>query len=231
MRGKKLLSGYDHGFSQEVALKIDMGYYIKVMLEEFPYKIKETQKTPWMEKLLKIQKDVKKLNKELRILFHTYVTKGKILCKIVRTNIYQAISYLSSRFKDANDVYCKKLFPVMSFLKRTIIDVLMLEADDTNTLIWCINLSLALLYDMKSHTGAVFPMGKGVVINISTKKKVNSRRSAWLELIGVYEKISKVLWMKCFLEWQVLPVKLKIIYKDNTSRIKQEENGKGSLGK
>ena len=42
-------------FNQEGFLKIDMKYYTKGMLEELPYKIKATQKTPWTEKLLKIQ--------------------------------------------------------------------------------------------------------------------------------------------------------------------------------
>ena len=96
---------------------------------------------------------------------------------------------------------------------------------------WYIDVALSVHVNMKSHTGAVFTMEKGDIIISPTKEKINLQSSIESELIGVYEKISKVLWMKCFLEWQVLPVKLKIIYKDNTSRIKQEENGKGSLGK
>ena len=36
-----------------------MKYYIDRILEEFPYEIKATQKTPWMEKLIKIQEDKK----------------------------------------------------------------------------------------------------------------------------------------------------------------------------
>ena len=37
--------------------------------------------------------------------------------------------------------------------------------------------------------------------------------------------------MKRFLEWHGFPVKLKIIYQDNTSSINLEENGKESLVK
>jgi hypothetical protein len=50
-------------------------------------------------------------------------------------------------------------------------------------------------------------------------------------LIGVDDKIAKILWTKRFLEWQEFLVKLNIIYQDNTSTIKLEENGKESLGK
>ena len=44
-------------------------------------------------------------------------------------------------------------------------------------------------------------------------------------------KIDKVQWMKLFMEYQGLRVKLNIIYQDNTSSINMEENGKESYGK
>jgi hypothetical protein len=60
---------------------------------------------------------------------------------------------------------------------------------------------------------------------------VNSRSSTDSELIGVDDKISRVLWTKRFLEWQEFWVKLNIIYQDNTSTMKLERNGKESSGK
>jgi hypothetical protein len=120
---------------------------------------------------------------------------------------------------------------VMSFLKGTIDDVLTLEADDTTTLTWYIDVAFAVHGDMGSHTGAVFTMGKGAIIGSSTKQKVNSRSSTESELIGVDGKIAKVLWMKRFLEWQDFAVKLNNIYQDNTSTLKLEEKGKASSGK
>jgi hypothetical protein len=89
---------------------------------------------------------------------------------------------------------------------------LTLEANDTTTLAWYTDVAFAVHGDMKSHTEAVFDMGKGAIIGSSTKQKVNSRSSTESELIGVDGKIAKVLWMKKFLEWQDFAVKLKIIY-------------------
>jgi hypothetical protein len=120
---------------------------------------------------------------------------------------------------------------VLGFLKGAINDVLKLEADDTNTLTWYIDAAFAVHKDMKSHTGAMFTMGKGAIIGSSTKQKVNSRSSTEFELIGVDDKIAKVLWTKRFLEWQDFLVKLNIIYQDNTSTMKLEWNGKESSGK
>ena len=89
-------------FTQKGALKIDMKYYIKGMLEEFLFEIKSTKGTPWTEKLLKVQEDAKKLEEEWRSIFLTYVMKAMFLCKRARPDIDQAIAFLSSRVKDTN---------------------------------------------------------------------------------------------------------------------------------
>jgi hypothetical protein len=219
-------------FTHDGTLKIDMRYYIKGMLEEFPYTIGMKKTTLWTEKLLKVQKDAKKLEEERRSIFHTYVMKAMFLCKRAQPDIDQAIAFLSSRVKDANEGDWNKLLRVLSFLKGTIDDVLKLEADDTNTLTWYTDTAFTVHVDIKSHTGAVFTIGKGAIIGSSTKQKVNSRSSTESELIGVDDKIAKILWTKRFLEWQEFLVKLNIIYQDNTSTIiKLEENGKESSGK
>jgi hypothetical protein len=161
-------------FTEDGALKIHLRYYIKGMLENFPYAIGTKKTAPWTEKLLKVQKDAKKLEEERRSIFHTYVMKAMFLCKRARPDIDQGITFPTSRVKDANKGDWNKLLRVLSFLKGTINDVLKLEADDTNTLTWYIDAAFTVNADMKSHTGAVFTMGKGAIIGSSTKQKVNS---------------------------------------------------------
>ena len=90
---------------------------------------------------------------------------------------------------------------------------------------WYIDVALSVHVNMKSHTGAVFTMEKGDIIISPTKEKINLQSSIESELIGVDEKISKVLYMNHFQECQVFPVQLNIIYQDNTSSIKLEDNG------
>jgi hypothetical protein len=58
-------------FTDDGALKIDMIYYIKGILEDFPA-IGTKKTTPWTEKLLKVQKDAPKLEEEWHSIFHTY---------------------------------------------------------------------------------------------------------------------------------------------------------------
>ena len=218
-------------YHQDGALKVDMRYYIEGMLEEFPFPIGSIKKTPWTEKLLKVNEDTKKLDEERRKIFHTFVMKGMFLCKRARPDVEQAIGFLSSRVNEANEDDWKKLLRVLSFLKGTINDVLTLEADDSSTLTWYIDAAFAVHMDLKSHTGSVFTMGKGAITNGSTKQKINTRSSTESEVVGVDDRISKVLWTKLFLEWQDFKVKVNIIYQDNTSSMRLEENGKASSGK
>jgi hypothetical protein len=49
--------------------------------------------------------------------------------------------------------------------------------------------------------------------------------------VGVDGVVSKVLWMKLFIEAQNIKVNTNVIYQDNSSSMKLEENGKASSGK
>jgi hypothetical protein len=155
-------------FTDNGAMKVDMVYYIKGMIEDFPYPIGPAKVTPWTEKLLKVQKDAPKREEERRIIFHTYVMKSMFLCKRARPDIDQGIAFLSSRVKEANEGDWTKLLRVLGFLKGTINDVLKLEADNTNTLTWYIDAAFTVHTYMKSHTGAMFTMGKGAISGSST---------------------------------------------------------------
>ena len=205
--------------------------YIGGMLDDFPHKLQGNVSVPWSEKLFKVDETSKKLDDARRETFHSFVMKAMFLCKRGRPDVQPAISFLASRVKEPNEGDWKKLLRVLLFLKTTREELLALEADDTLTLKWFIDAAFAVHADMKSHTGSTFTLGKGMIVSDSTKQKVNSRSSTEAELIGVDDRISKILWIKRFIEYQGFPVKLNIIYQDNTSTMKLENNGKASSGK
>jgi hypothetical protein len=84
---------------------------------------------------------------------------------------------------------------------------------------------------MRSQTGAIFTLGKGAIISDALKQKINSRSSTEAELIGVDDKVSKILWSKRFIEWQEFLLRMNIVCQDNTSTMKLENKGKVSSGK
>ena len=66
--------------------------------------------------------------------------------------------------------------------------------------------------------------GRGMMANYYTKQKVNSCSSTEAALIGIDKKISKTIWMNCFIEKQDFHINDHITFQDNTNVIKQAEN-------
>ena len=65
----------------------------------------------------------------------------------------------------------------------------------------------------------------------SLKQKVNARSSTEAELIGVDDFVSKILWTQKFLKSQGFEIRHNIVFRNNTSAMKLEENGRMSAGK
>jgi len=160
-----------------------------------------------------------------------FVMKGMFFCKRGCQDIHPAIAFMATRVKEPNEGDWRKLVKVMNFLKATQDDVASMSADDSNSIKWHIDAAFAVHKDFKSHSGATMTLGAGTVCSISTKQKVNTRSSTESEKVAVDDVLSKVLWTKLFIESQGFTVKTNVIYQDNTSSIKLEENGKASSGK
>ena len=84
--------------------------------------------------------------------------------------------------------------------------------------------------DMKSHTGMSMTMGKGAVISLSRKQKLNTRSSTEAELVAVDDCMAQVLWTRYFLEAQGYQTEAHVVLQDNESAIKLEKNGHKSMG-
>ena len=65
----------------------------------------------------------------------------------------------------------------------------------------------------------------------STKQKFNPRSSTEAEIVGVNDAMYLVLWVRHFLESQGYIIKDNIVYQDNQSSMKLEQNGKTSSTK
>ncbi|CAJ1937439.1 unnamed protein product [Cylindrotheca closterium] len=84
---------------------------------------------------------------------------------------------------------------------------------------------------MKSHTGAVLTMGKGAIIAISTKQKINTDSSTVAELVGVHDALPMIMWSRYFIISQGYEVVDNIIHQDNQSAMLLEKNGRSSCGR
>ena len=103
--------------------------------------------------------------------------------------------------------------------------ILTLRANDDGIIRWWIDASYTVHDDMKGHTGATLSLGKGGIYSGSWKQRLVARSSTKSELIGVYDVLSQILWMKQFLEEQGWKDLATVVYQDNTSSILLERNG------
>ena len=77
----------------------------------------------------------------------------------------------------------------------------------------------------KGHTGSILKFGHGATTSSSTKHKVPAKSSCESEIIGLYDKISDVLWTCQFLKAQGYKINTNIIYQDNMSTLSLAKNG------
>ena len=215
-------------------VSINMIDYVKNMLEDFPEELTaQGARYPWSENLFRVDDSSPLLPKEKAEEFHTFVAKTLFASKRSRIDVQPAVSFLSTRIKAPTEQDWFKLKKMMRFLKRTADDVLTLEGGDGDgvKLEWFLDAAFAVHHDYKSHTGAVFTLGKGAAQSVSAKQKINTRSSTESELVSNDDILSKVQWSKLFMEAQDQKIKDNVIYRDNQSTMKLEQNGKASSGK
>ena len=74
-------------------------------------------------------------------------------------------------------------------------------------------------------------MGKGDIVNISRKHKMNMASSTNSELVSISDVLGMIMWCKYFMESEGYTIENSILYQDNKSTILLAENGRMSDGK
>jgi hypothetical protein len=96
---------------------------------------------------------------------------------------------------------------------------------------WWVDASFATQDNCRGHTGATMSLGKGSVIGMSKKQKINTHSSMEYELVGADDAIPQMTWTRYFLEGQGYNVEECILHQDNMSAMLLETNGKQSISK
>ena len=232
-RGKKHeYLGMTLDYSTKGELRVDMTKYVANMIDDFPDKIKGTASTPAGEDLFgQHGKESPKLDKNRAESFHTTVAQGLFVCKRARPDIQPPVAYLCTRVQEPKESDWAKLIRMLKYLNGTRDQILRLSADNLHIIKWWVDASFATHSDYRSHTGAVMSMGKGAIMSMSRKQKLNTRSSTESELVGADDASTMILWTKLFMEAQGYNIEKNILYQDNKSAILLETNGRRSAGK
>jgi hypothetical protein len=203
---------------------------ISKLLEDLPERFDGSATTPAAQYLFQVRDEVPLLPKEQAELYHSTVAKLLFICKRARLDLQTAVAFLCTRVKEPTKDDDNKLARAIKYLRSTKDLVLRLRADKLNILKWWVDASFAVHKDMKSHTGGVMGMGSGAVYASSQKQKLNTKSSTESDLVGAADVLPQLLWTKYFLEAQGYGTD-PILYQDNQSTMKLENNGKASSGK
>ena len=76
---------------------------------------------------------------------------------------------------------------------------LILRAVRLNVIKWWVDATYATHEDMRGHTGANVLLGRGSVISMSKKQKINMRSSTEADILGVDDSLPGALWTKYFI--------------------------------
>ena len=95
-----------------------------------------------------------------------------------------------------------------------------LNAYDRQNLHWSVVEALGARPKEKNHTSETFIVGFGSMPSNLTKQNMSSRSSKEVDLIAVYDKISKVTQEKTLTEAQGFAVHLNIVFQHGASTIK-----------
>ena len=106
-----------------------------------------------------------------------------------------------------------------------------LTADSLSSIFWWVDESFGVHWYSTGHTSAMMSMGKGAIVNILIKHKMNVASSTESELVSIAGVLGMIMWCKYFMEAQGYTIENNILYQDNKSTILLAKNGRMSAGK
>ena len=227
--------GDEHDFlGMEIKYKkgkvsIGLKKHIKKAIDSFLDDITCNANTPARPGLFETP-DAEKLDAEHAANFHSVTALLLFVSRRSRLDIQVAIAFLCTRVKCPDEVDWKKLKRVLQYLRGTMDLVLTLGADDIRKMKSWVDVSYGVHEDCKSHTGGCISFGWGVLLTKCQKQKLNTKSSTEGEIVGASDYMPNMIWGRMFLESQGFLLNESILYQDNQSAIKIEENGKRSSG-
>ena len=118
----------------------------------------------------------------------------------------------------------KNLVRMINYIQGTIGLPLILSIKNSGNIKWYVDAEFALHKDMKSHTGGFMTKRTGGEYVKSIKNNPNTKSSTEADLVGVDDVLAQVIFIQYFLKEQGYMIHNNIIYQENQSAIKLENN-------
>ena len=227
--GKKFdFLGMNITIRDDKKIEIEMKDQINEAINWIGEEVNHMPKTPANRNLFSVDENSVPLGKEKSDTFHSVVAKLLYISKRGRPDIEVAVSFLCRRVSKSTEEDWLKLSRILGYLKGTINEVRIIGAVSLRDLYMWVDAAYGVHSDMRSHTGGTMSFGHGVVHHKSSVQKLNTKSSTESELVGTSEYLPYNIWLKNFMSTQGYDIKDNILFQDNQSAIKMENNGKRS---
>ena len=219
-------------YSQEDKTIITQYDYINEILASLLENMKGTIVHPARKHMFTANEKATKLDEKTSAdLFHHYITQLLFISKWARPDLQTAIAFMCTQIMAPDVDDYNKLACVMNHLQLYPRLPLILESDGKMNIYWSVDAAFAVHNGMRCHTGAHMTLEQGTVVGIFTKQKLNTRSSTESELVSFDEPLPIILWSRIFAIAQLMNIDDNILYQDNISAIRMENNGKASCTK
>ncbi|MEL7342602.1 MAG: Ty1/Copia family ribonuclease HI, partial [Bacteroidota bacterium] len=230
-RGKvHVFLGMTITFNDDRTATIDMENYLVEAIAESNLDIQGKAATPATKNLFEIDPESPTLPEKPAETFHSIVAKLLYVAVRARMDILLAVGFLCTRVKAPTVQDQRKLRRLLQYLNGTLDLHLRLGADDLHTLLTWVDAAYAVHDDFRSHTGGGMSFGIGAFACKSSKQKLNTKSSTEAEVVGVSDYLPYTLWTQMFLEEQGFELLRNVVYQDNESAMRLEQNGRASAG-
>ena len=225
--------GMNIKYHKDGTVSIGMEEYVDEVLDTFGTEsaITSATTTPARGNLFTVDEKSERLKKHRSEIFHHCVAKLLYVSKKCRLDILLAISFLCSRVTNSTEEDWLKLKRVLRYLYGTKGRRLTLGADNLSIVDIFIDVSYGVHPDMRSHTGGCITLGRGALMSMATKQKLNTTSSTEAELVGCSDFMKSAIYAKLFLAKQGYVIDKATVNQDNESTIKLLKNGRTSCSK
>ena len=220
-------------FRDKGKLKISMVPFLKKIIDDFPEAITGSAATPAAAHLFDVRDDLerKPIAEPQAQAFH-HATAQLLFATIrYRRDIATAVAFLCTRVRDPDEDDWGKLKRVLKYIRGTLYLPLTLEIDDMRLISWWVDASFAVHPDCKGHSGAMMSMGRGAIMAMSKKQKINTKSSTESEIVGVDDASTNIIWGNYFINAQGYHIEETEVFQDNISSSYLLVNGRESSGK
>ena len=232
-RGKLLnYIGMTFDFGVKGKVKITMEGFIKELLEDCKGII-GVSPTPGKSDLFNVNDMLSDplLTQPLQEFFHSITAKLLYLSKRSRPDISTVVSFLTKRVTKPQEQDLKKLERTIQYIRGTKNLGLELEILNPGQVYAYVDASYGVHSDMKSHTGCVISLGRGIIYGKSSTQRLNTKSSTESELVGLSDSANQIIWVRNFMSGQGYVMEPAIIYQDNKSTIQLINNGRSNSEK